>query len=99
MAQATPKGIAKSAVMNVKMIVPIIGVKIPPLVIPSDGVENKKSQDNNGAALEAISQITTRRKKQTSRVLNNKVPHSTTEVNRWDLRRMIFAKTIDKILS
>src|SRR5690606_40700937 len=83
---------------KVSKTVPIIGVKIPPLVIPSLGIDVTNSQDKEEAPLDTISQIITKRKKHTIRVVDSKVPHSITEVSLF-LNCMIFSKSVDKKLS
>ena len=99
MAQQIPKGIAKRAVINVSKTVPIIGVKIPPEVIPSDGSLEMKSQERTLAPLENISQIITTIKKQTIKVLDKSDPHSIKLDIFLDLYGMIFSETINKILT
>src|SRR5690606_733149 len=99
MAQHTPNGIANNAVSIVNITVPIIGVKIPPLVIPALGTLVINSHDNCPAPLETISQITTIKKKHTKTVLINNVPHSTTADIFDDLNSMIFPKTVNKIFA
>src|SRR5690606_9524678 len=98
-AQHTPNGIANNAVRIVNMTVPIIGVKIPPLVIPSLGTFVTKSQVNCPAPLETISQMTTTKKKHTKTVLINNVPHSMTVDSLDDLNSMVFPKTVNKIFA
>src|SRR5690606_5424922 len=99
MAQQIPKGIAKIAVINVKSTVPIIGVKIPPAVIPSLGMADTNSHDNDDAPFDTISQIITNKKKHTIMVESNKVPHSITVDNLLVLYCMIFSYTVNKKLS
>src|SRR5690606_9927602 len=99
MAQATPNGMENKAVIKVNNTVPITGVKIPPLVIPSDGTFVTKSHDNWLAPLDTISQITTTRKKHTNKVLVNKVPHSMILDNLSVLRCMIFSESVNKIFA
>lgn len=99
MAQQTPKGIAKRAVINVKRTVPIIGVKIPPFVIPSEGTFEINSHDKEDAPFDTISQIMTMRKKHTISVVDKSVPHSITDDNLLVLYCMILSKTVYKKFS
>lgn len=90
---------ANKEVISVSKTVPIIGVKIPPFVIPSEGTFEINSHEITLDPLETISQIITNKKKQTIAVLNNKVLHSTTLDNFDDLCGMIFSKAVNKKLS
>src|SRR5690606_4040701 len=99
MAQHTPNGIAKAAVSKVSITVPMIGVKIPPLDIPSVGTCVTKSQESTPAPLTTISQMMTTKKKITNKVLSNREPHSTTLVSLDVLNCMIFSKAVNKIFS
>src|SRR5690554_2658438 len=98
MAQHIPNGIENAAVINVNKTVPIIGVSIPPFVMPSLGMVEINSHESDEAPFDTISQIITKRKKQTISVVDNKVPHSITEVILF-LNCMIFSKSVDKKLS
>src|SRR5690606_36796049 len=99
MAQHTPNGIAKAAASKVSITVRMIGVKIPPLDIPSVGTCVTKSQESTPAPLTTISQRITTKKKIPNKVLSNREPHATTLVSLDVLNCMIFSKAVNKIFS
>src|SRR5687768_8825828 len=99
MAQQIPKGMENNAVIRVRNTVPIIGVRIPPRVIPSEGSLDTKSQDSTWEPFVKISYRITHKKKHTSPVDRRSVPHSTIGASFLNLCSMVFSKAVDKIFT
>ena len=101
-----PKGIANKAVIKVTNAVPVIAGRIPPLVIPSDGIELMNSQDKEGHPLTTRSYNITSNKRITVPVQKSNVVHSIIGVSFFILSLplivlscLVFAEAVHKIFA